>query len=241
MSDGPPREVRFVPGVCMAAIAACLAVQAAVGWSGVADGYHGPEVPAWNTLVALLGAGVAAGVFAHEWALGWASGIALLNGISTASWALPGLSPLGLVSVAVHAVGALVFWVVSTKHPFPPDPPSRVALSRVVGGVALALSLGACYVSTKQGTGSERGRQRFAADIQAGYDEEEAPVKVLIEGLTLRILAPGDADAAIRSVAADLRRSIASDHDARAWVVGFERLEVSNGRLTEVIARPQPK
>ena len=102
-------------------------------------------------------------------------------------------------------------------------------IQRTVAALVVVGSLVVGVISIASKPGSERGRKAFVAEIQAAYTD--APVRVYANDLQLVIESTSDPDAAIDAAAAQLGSQIASHgKNAKAWVVGFESIVITNGR-----------
>ena len=90
------------------------------------------------------------------------------------------------------------------------------------------------------GEGSAKGREALAAEIQADYLALALPVTVKAKGRELVIETPTDTADQIDIEAAMLRKKFAvRGANAKAWLVGFRVVKITNGSHEAVIVPPQ--
>ena len=94
-----------------------------------------------------------------------------------------------------------------------------------------------------QGTGTERGRAAFASEVQQSYDKAAGSgrVRVYVNDRALFIESTGDTDQQIESAADSMQMQLASvGRRAKAWVVGFKFIVMTNGSHQRVLAPDAP-
>jgi hypothetical protein len=110
----------------------------------------------------------------------------------------------------------------------------------VVARVSQALSVlalaGSFVVPFLAGTGgSEQGREAFVAEVQTGYADTPG-VRVSAQGTVMKIESAVDTDESLKVAADALRQQIrVSGSSAKAWLVGFTAIEMTNGSAVERI------
>jgi hypothetical protein len=206
---------------------------AVFSWVAYAEGIQGLLVPVWNCVFALALVAVTIGVFMkQEWARQWGIGISVLNGLGNAWGAVsPGAGFLW-IGVVVQAAAALVLLL--SKREYAKFDQTSTAVGKLSQALSLVALVGSIAVSVlASGTGTEKGRLDFANEVQSSYP---AGVEVRADGLTLRIESAGDTDAQIAEAATLLRRQLqTTGENAKAWLVGFSRIEITNGRYSESV------
>ena len=205
----------------------------AISWIAHVEGFQGLIVPLWNCVFVLALVAVTIGVFMKkEWSRQWGVGISVLNGLGNAWVAVSAGAGLLWIGVVVQGAAALVLTL--SKREFARFDQTSTVVGRVSQTLSLVAVVGSVVVWTlAPGTGTEKGRQDFAKEVQSSYP---AGVEVLADGLTLRIESTGDSDAQIAEAATLLRRQLqTTGENAKAWLVGFKRIELTNGRYTESI------
>lgn len=207
-----------------------LVALAVLAWLAYDEGYTGLLLPVWNGVFALAVVPIVHGIFSRRlWAQRWVVGISAFTAIGSAFQASRADSTLlwgGALLLGIVAI------VVSRARPLFND--SDGNRGRIQRAIATIVTIGSIGVSlfVMQGGGTERGRMNFAREIQAAYDKL-APdsVRVQVKELILVIEAVQDNDAQIDEAANAMQAQLATaGKNAKAWVVGFERIIVTNGR-----------
>ena len=244
-NDAKPRAVLpavtpvlVIGMIFVALMAAWLVVQTVLTWMAYEAGYIGLLVPVWNLAFDLGVVGVLVGVFMRlDWARRWAIGISLFNGISNMLGAVDAGAAILWVGVLVQAACALVLVVAKNdfgKH----EQRDNVAaqLGKFIATLAIVGSIVVGVVARSSFGGSERGRASFAQELQQTYQQQGLPVSVEIRDLDLVIEAPSDSAAQIDAAADMFQHELdRSGRNAKAWVVGFKRMIVTNRRHERVV------
>jgi hypothetical protein len=109
-----------------------------------------------------------------------------------------------------------------------------IAVVALVGSVIM-------FMGVDKNRGTERGRQAFAAEIQQSYAKTSPSVRVYIEGRTLVIENRGETDESIDAAAQQFHEVLAKNgRNAKAWVLGFEAIKLTNGGHEQRLAPADP-
>lgn len=213
---------------------AWLGVQAWTSWLAYDEGYIGALVPVWNAVFWVGTLPIAVGIFKRSlWAQRWAVGICTFTAIGNALHALRSGATLLWVGVLVLAAAAIGMSVAKQGFKHKRDGSSIIQQAVATLVVAGSLVIGVMSLGS---TGTDRGRKAFVAEIQTAYDKAGAPVRVYANGLQLVIEAPSDTDESI-DAAADAMQATLAEHGgrAKAWVVGFESMVITNGKRQRLL------
>jgi hypothetical protein len=94
---------------------------------------------------------------------------------------------------------------------------------------------GSFVVPFVAGGGSEQGRQAFVAEVRADYAASPG-VRVSAQGTVMNLESAVDTDEALKAAADGLRQQIrANGSNAKAWLVGFTAIEMTNGSINDRI------
>ena len=239
-AHAPPASATQITLTRVAAVALVgwLCVIAALSWMAYDEGYIDVPLPLWNSFFVVGTIPLVAGIFSRRlWAQRWVLGIALFTGIGNVMQASKADSTL--LWVGAVALGGIALVMIKTKPIFRYDNAHRGTFAQLVATVITVGSLVMLFgVSQKQGT--ERGRKAFAAEVQKGYvDAGITSVRVYIEERTLVIEAPSDTNEQIDQAADMLRAQLVqAGANAKAWVLGFQTLKVTNGTHSRLLAPP---
>lgn len=226
----PPASPGLVLATRAAAIifAGWLGALAVFAWIAYNAGYTEILLPAWNTIFFAGTLPLVAGLFARRmWAQRWAIGIALFTGLGHVVQARSGSTILWF-GVLLLAIVVLVLGV--ARPIFRHDQAHRGGLAQLVATVVTVGSI-FVYYTTETSTGSERGRNAFAAEIQKNYvDQGISNVRVYVVNRTLVIEGQSDTDEQIDQ-AANMMGAQLQTHgpNAKAWVLGFKSIKLTNG------------
>jgi hypothetical protein len=222
--------------VFMVLVGGWIAFQATASWIGYSEGITALAVPLWNSVFVAAIVAIIIGVFMRrEWARQWSIGIAILNAASNAFSAATAGVAYAWIGVVVQAVAALV--LILAKREFTDHPASIGA--RLSQGLAVVAFIGSMVMGFVGGSasGSERGREAFVAEIQQNYVQGGAiAVRVRAENAGLIIESPTDTNEQIDGAAEQLRQQLkVSGSNAKAWLVGFKQIVVTNGPYKQVL------
>lgn len=216
-----------------------LCVLAVLAWMSYREGYVDTLVPTWNSLAVLGMVPIAVGVFRRRlWAQRWVLGTSALTALANVTQASRSNSSLLWVGAALLAASAIV--MVVTRSIFRHDDAHRGTLAQLV---AMAVLIGSVvvYIDARQDRGTERGRKAFAAEVQQAYAKAGPSVHVYIQGRTLVIESSTDTDEQIDAAAQQLHAQLQQHGpNAKAWVLGFDAIEITNGRHEVRLAPPDP-
>jgi hypothetical protein len=212
-----------------------LGVLAVLAWLSYREGYVDLVLPVWNSIFILGIVPIVSGIFARRlWAQRWVAGIATWTGVTTAWGAMRSESAL------LWAGAVLLLVVVVTlrraAHVFNDSDGNRGRVQRTIAMLAVIGSV-VVTIYVRQATGSERGRAMLASEMQDRYAEiAPGKLRVFAEGRDLVIEAPGDTSEQIDASAELMNGQLdAAGKRARAWVVGFESVIVTNGSYSRTI------
>jgi hypothetical protein len=215
-------------------------VQTGLSWRAYSDGYIDSLVPSWN-LVFTAGVGfITFGVLQRRrWALGWARGTAMFNALGNGLVAMAG-TELFWIGVLVQVSCAVALYSARDEFADGPKDGLNARLGKVLGVLAIAGSIYVGFAARTNHLGTERGREAFAREVQQSYHDAGArDVHVSASRRTLVIESP-ESDAAIDASAAVLRAEIEKHpRSAKAWLLGFERIRVTNGSHEALILAPR--
>lgn len=216
-----------------------LCVMAVFTWVAYDEGYTGLLLPIWNSLFVLGMIPIVQGVFARRlWGQRWVVGVSLFTGINTA-WQASRMDS-SLLWIGALILFAVAIVVARAKRLFNDSDGNR---GRIQRAVATIVTIGSVVVGVQamQGGGTERGRAAFASEVQAGYDKAGVgdSVRVYVDDRVLVIEAKGDTneqiDVANDAVAAQLA---SVGRRAKAWVVGFKKIVITNGTYRRELVSP---
>jgi hypothetical protein len=152
----------------------------------------------------------------------------VMNAAQSGSWIL-------WFGVFVLAGVAIVF--AKAKSIFRHDNAHRGNLAQLI---AVAVTVGSLLVYFKVETsqGTQRGRIAFVEEVKQGYVKAGiTTVEVYIEGRALVIKGETDTDEQIDEAARGMEVQLRSHgRNAKAWVLGFRNIKITNGRHTRFIA-----
>lgn len=215
------------------AVAGWVVVMAYVTWGHYRDGYMDALLPAWNSAFAVGVGAIAYGVLMRRrWALRWAAGVAIFNGLSNVHTAATSGVEWLWIGVALHALCAIALFSARQKFVDGPNDGRNARLGHVLSTLAVAGTIYVWYAHTTREPGTERGRQAFAAELEhnMNVDGSEAKVSVVASGralvMTLREASNAEIDAVAAAWSAGLEEA---GKNARVWVLGFERIRFTNG------------
>jgi hypothetical protein len=218
-----------------------LCALAAFAWIAYDDGYTNLVLPIWNSIFVLGMLPIVQGVFARRlWGQRWVVGVSVFTGIGNAWQAMRMDSSLLWFGALLLFAVALV--VRRAKPVFNDSDGNR---GRIQQTIATIVTIGSVIVSlqTMQGGGTERGRTAFAQEVQAGYDKAgvAGAVRVYVTDRDLVIEAKGDTNEQIDAAADGLQAQLASvGPRAKAWVLGFEHIVVTNGSYQRTLQPQDP-
>lgn len=209
-------------------------------WLAYREGYVATLLPVWNTVFVAGTLPVVAGVFARRmWAHRWAVGIAAFTGLGNAMQA--NRSDSTLLWIGALLLAAVVLVLVLARPMFRHDNAHRGTIAQLI---AIVVTVGSVlvYFSTVKAPGTERGRAAFAAEVQHSYEKAGVTtVRVFVEGRSLIIEGKTDTaeqiDEAAQQMTSQLR---AAGSNAKAWMLGFENIKLTNGSHTRLLAPADP-
>jgi hypothetical protein len=217
-----------------------LCAMATFSWIAYRDGYVGTLLPVWNSVFVLGTLPIVSGVFARRlWAQRWVVGISMFTAIGNAWQASRMDSPLLWFGAALLAVVALTLR--RAKPVFNDSDGNRGVVQQLI---ATVVTIGSVLVSLQamHTTGTERGRMAFAAEIQQTYAKAgAATVHVYVDNLDLVIESSTDTEAQIDSGAQMIHgQLVTSGPRAKAWILGFKRIVVTNGSYQRTLSPDDP-
>lgn len=238
----PPASTPLVIATRVAAVVLVgwLATLAVFTWLAYREGYVDTLLPAWNTLFVVGTLPVVAGVFARRmWAQRWAFGIALFTGLGNALQASRADS--NLLWIGALLLGAVVIVFAKARPIFRHDASHRGTLAQLIATIVTVGSI-FIYFTSMNSQGTERGRVAFAAEVQQSYEKAGVgTVRVYIEGRSLIIEGKSDTDEQIDEAAQLMTAQLRSaGRNAKAWVLGFENIKLTNGSHTRLLAPSDP-
>jgi hypothetical protein len=217
--------------LCALAVFSCIAYR---------QGYVGTLLPVWNWIFVVGTLPVIAGIFARRmWAHRWAVGIATLTGLGHVIQANRNGSTLLWAGALLLA--AVVIVLVIARPIFRHDSAHRGTLAQLL---ALTVTIGSAlvYLTTVNSPGTERGRAAFVTELQQTYAKAGVTsVRVFIEGRSLVIEGKLDSDEQIDAVAQEMHVQLRkTGPNAKAWMLGFENIKLTNGTRTRFLAPADP-
>jgi hypothetical protein len=218
-----------------------LCALAAFAWIAYRDGYTTLLLPIWNSLFALCMVPIVHGIFARRlWAQRWVVGISVFTGAGSAFQAMRTDSTLLWVGAFLLAAVAIV--VKRAKPLFNDSDGNRGRIQQLI---ATVVTIGSVVVSlqTMKGGGTARGREMFAQEVQSTYDKlAVGTVRVYIDGeVNLVIEGKTDTNEQIDEAATAMDSELVKvGSRAKAWVVGFKRIILTNGSYQRVLTRDAP-
>jgi hypothetical protein len=217
-----------------------LCALAVFSWIGYGEGVVDMLLPIWNSVFVIGTLPVVAGVFSRRlWAQRWVVGISMFTALGNA-WQASKVDSM-LLWFGAALLAAVVFTLSRAKPLFNDSDGNRGVVQQVI---ATIVTIGSVVVSlqTFDGTGTERGRTMFAAEVQQAYSKGGATtVRVYVENLDLVIESTTDTDPQIDS-AADLLHGelVTAGQNAKAWAVGFKHIVVTNGTYRRTLSPGDP-
>src|SRR5262249_18378806 len=197
-------------------------------------------LPVWNTLISAGMIVILIGLLGrNEWARQWAIGTSVLSVVGEGLRVAQGSTLIPLVGVAAGVVTAGC--LTAAKREFVVDSVNPMKLKSVSNRqvlLTLGLVLGAIVVSSMgsggMSVGGERAREAFAAELQGNYAAAGiTSVTVKASGTNMTIASPTESDERIETAAEEVRQQLrASGSNAKAWIVGFKQIIVTNGQRT---------
>lgn len=221
-------------GVVALLVVAWGVVQAVIPWMAEYEGIISPLMPIWNSVFVCAEIMIAVGVFqGKEWARRWLLGICILNGAGNVLWAIESEYAIIWIGVIVQSIGAIVAY--SAKRHFIQGS-QRTTFDKLGVSLSAVAILGSFFIAfiVAGQNGTEKGRQNFIRELQAEYDRNvPGLVTVKAEGRTVVIFSPNDPTESVIAAAEDIdRRLKQSGRQAKAWLVGFTSIKITNGRYT---------
>ena len=214
-----------------------LGVLAVLSWLGYREGYFDEKLPIWNSVVVLGMVPIAVGVFRRRlWAQRWIFGTSALTAASTAFQASRADSTL--LWAGALLLGAVAIVMAKTKPIFRYDDAHKGTAAQVIAMIALLGSV-VMFMGNGKSRGTERGREEFAAEVQKSYAKISATIHVYVDGCTLVIESPSDSDEAVDASAQQYHEALAKHgSNAKAWVLGFDAIKLTNGSHAQRLAPP---
>lgn len=217
-----------------------LCALAAFSWIAYRDGYVGALLPLWNSVFVLGTLPVVSGVFARRlWAQRWVVGISAFTAIGNAWQASRVDSSLLWFGAALLVVVAIT--LKRAKPIFNDSDGNRGVVQQLI---ATVVTIGSVIVSlqTMHGPGTERGRTLFATEVQQGYTKAGATtVHVYVDNLDLVIESPTDTEAQIDAAAQLVHgQLVTTGSRAKAWLLGFKHIVVTNGSYKRMLSPDDP-
>lgn len=239
-SPGHRSSLELVARILSLAMVGWLCVLAALSWIAYRDGYVDTLLPIWNSVFVVGTLPIVSGVFARRlWAQRWVVGISAFTALGNAYQASRADSTLLWFGAALLTVVA--FMVGRAKPVFNDSDGNR---GRVQQLIAWVVTIGSVIVSlqTMQTTGTERGRGLFATEVQQGYvNAGAATVRVHVDDRNLVIESSTDTEAQIDSAAELLHgQLVTTGRRAKAWVLGFKHIVVTNGSYKRTLSPGDP-
>lgn len=241
VAPGRREPLELAARIMSIAMVGWLCAMAAFSWIAYDDGYTSVVLPVWNSVFVLGMIPIVHGVFARRlWGQRWVVGVSVFTGIGNAWQASRMDSSLLWFGALLLLAVALV--VRRAKPLFNDSDGNR---GRIQQAIATIVTIGSIVVSlqTMQGGGTERGRAAFADEVQASYDKAGVvgAVRVHVTERDLVIEAPGDTNEQIDAAADALQAQLASvGRRAKAWVLGFEHIVITNGGYRRTLEPDSP-
>lgn len=236
----PATPALHLARVLTVAMMGWLVVQTGLTWKAYSDGYIDSLVPSWNLAFTAGIAFITFGVLQRRrWALGWARGTAIFNALGNALVAMAG-TELFWMGVLVQLACAVALHAAQDQFADGPKDGLNARLGKVLGTLAIVGSIYVSFAARTDHRGTERGREAFAQEVQQSYRDAGAlAVRVSASRRTLVIESP-ESDEAIDASAAALRAELEKHpRNAKAWLLGFERIRVTNGSHEALILAPR--
>lgn len=240
-APGHRQPLELAARIMALALVGWLCAMAVFSWIAYDAGYTSLLLPIWNSVFVFGMVPIVHGLFRRRlWGQRWVVGIALFTGAGNALQASRMDSTLLWFGAALLC--AVAFVVQRAKPLFNDSDGNRGTIQRTV---AMIVTIGSVVVSVMamQGSGTARGRTAFASEVQQSYDKAvgSGRVRVYVNEQSLFIESTGDTDQQIDSAADSMQLQLASvGRRAKAWVVGFMRIVMTNGSHQRVLVPADP-
>jgi hypothetical protein len=236
----PPR---IMAGVAVGLVTVWSGFVSVVTWIAETEGYVHVAAPLLYTALVLGLLMTTVAVFAgRDWARSSGIQVSIAVAIVMTVSALRSGYHLFWLGVVVGAFAAALLYYAKggTRGVVAPEQGSERGLRRVATVLTGAWMLAMLFMPQLP-AGSTAGREAMAREMQAAFDQN-APglVRVRVDGTTLWIESRTDTAEQIRGAAEQFQAAIkVHGRNARAWLVGFEKVSFTNGVATATIHAPE--